>query len=190
MPLRIVHYNESVLRKKGEKVTKFDNELRALAQDMIATMHDAGGIGLAAQQIGRALQICVVDLREADADFTWELDGVRLPLDLFMPMTIANPVITIAKGTPEEIFEEGCLSFPKIRGDVKRPEAITVKYKDEFGAAHTLVCNGLLARCVQHEADHLNGILFIDHMTKKTFAEIDDAVKTLVKSTRAATKKE
>ena len=188
MPLRIVHYNESVLRKKGEKVSKFDVSLRALAKEMIATMHEAAGIGLAAQQIGRALQLCVVDLSEVEAEFAWELDGVRLPLELFMPMTIAKPVITVAKDAPEDIFEEGCLSFPKIRGDVQRPEAIAVKYQDEFGATHTLKCNGLLARCVQHEADHLNGVLFIDHMTKKTLAEIDDAVKTLAKATRAAKK--
>ena len=189
MSLRIVHYNEPVLRKKGEKVAKFDDSLRALAAEMIATMHDAAGIGLAAQQVGRALQLCVVDLSEADAEFTWTLDGAKLPLDLIMPMVIANPVIAVAKGAPEEIFEEGCLSFPKIRGDVKRPEAITVKYKDERGGAHTLACNGLLARCIQHEADHLNGILFIDHMTKKTFAQIDADVKTLAKETRAAAKK-
>ena len=189
MALRIVHYNESVLRKKGEKVSRFDDTLRQLAKDMIATMHDAGGIGLAAQQVGRAVQLCVVDLREADADFTWNLDGTHLPLDLFMPMVIANPVITVAKGAPEEIFEEGCLSFPKIRGDVPRPEAIKVKYKDEFGAEHTLACNGLFARCIQHEADHLNGVLFIDHMAKKTFSKIDEAVTALAKETRAAAKK-
>ena len=132
--------------------------------------------------------LCFVELSEVEVEFAWELDGVRLPLELFMPMTIANPVITVAKDAPEDIFEEVCLSFPKIRGDVQRPEAIAVKYQDEFGATHTLKCNGLLARCVQHEADHLNGVLFIDHMTKKTLAEIDDAVKTLAKATRAAKK--
>ena len=189
MSLRIVHYNEPVLRKKGEKVTKFDDALRLLAADMITAMHDAAGIGLAAQQVGRALQLCVVDLREADADFEWLLDRARLPLDLFMPMIMVNPVISAAKGTPEEIFEEGCLSFPEIRGDVKRPEAITVKFKDERGGVHTLACDGLLARCIQHEADHLNGVLFIDRMTKKTFAKIDAEVKALVKETQEAAKK-
>lgn len=189
MALRIVHYNEPVLRKKGEKVSRFDDALRQLGKEMIATMHAAGGIGLAAQQIGKAVQLCVVDLREADADFTWKLDGVQLPLDLFMPMVIANPVITVAKGAPEDVFEEGCLSFPQIRGDVKRPEAISVKYKDEFGVEHSLVCDGLFARCIQHETDHLNGILFIDHMTKKTLSKIDDAIDALVTETRATSKK-
>ena len=189
MSLRIVHYNDPILRKKGAVVTAFDADLRKLATDMIATMHAAGGIGLAAQQIGRALQLCVVDLRESDADFGWELDGAHPPLELFMPMVIANPVITIAKGTPTEIVEEGCLSFPEIRGDVKRAVAITVKFQDERGVPHVLACDDLLARCVMHEADHLNGVLFIDHMTKKTYGKIEDAVAALVHETKAAAKK-
>lgn len=189
MSLRIVHYNDPILRKKGDTVTVYDTSLRTLATAMIATMHKAGGIGLAAQQIGQALQLCVVDLREADADFDWELDGAHPPLELFMPMVIVNPVITIAKGTPTEVVEEGCLSFPEIRGDVKRAVEISVKFQDEHGVPHVLLCNDLLARCVMHEADHLNGILFIDHMTKKTYAKIDEAVKTLVQETKAAAKK-
>src|SRR5689334_10875948 len=89
MPLRIVHFNDPILRVKGEKVTAFDAELTRLANEMVETMHEAGGIGLAAQQIGRALQLCVVDLRESSEKFSWTLDGARPPLDLFMPMAIA-----------------------------------------------------------------------------------------------------
>jgi peptide deformylase len=188
MPLRIVHYNEPVLRQKGEKITVFDAALARLAADMVETMHDAAGIGLAAQQVGLALQLCVVDLREADADFEWELDGARLPLDLFMPLVLANPKVTVVKGTPETLYEEGCLSFPKIRGDVPRPDAITVTFQDERGTPHTLVCDGLFSRCIQHEVDHLNGVLFIERMEKKVRAEIDDAVKALAKETKAAAK--
>ena len=188
MSLRIVHYNDPVLRKKGEPVTVFDAALRKFAKEMIATMHEAGGIGLAAQQVGRAIQLCVVDLRESDADYGWELDGAHPPVELFMPMVVANPVITIEKGTPNEVVEEGCLSFPQIRGDVKRAIAITVKFHDEHGVPHVLRCDDLLARCIMHEADHLNGVLFIDHMTKKTFAKIDEAVKTLAAETKAAAK--
>ena len=189
MALRIVHYNESVLRAKGEKVTAFDAALTELADDMIETMHAAGGIGLAAQQIGRALQLCVVDLRESDAEFSWELDGARPPLDLFMPLVIVNPQVTPIPGTVETVFEEGCLSFPKIRGDVARPDAITVNFKDAQGVEHILKCDGLFARCIQHEVDHLNGVLFIERMDKKTRAGIDDAVKALAKETKAAAKK-
>lgn len=185
MALKIVHYNEAVLRRKGEKVTAFDAALAELKEEMAATMHEAAGIGLAAQQIGRALQFCVVDLRESDQDFTWELDGARPPLDLFMPLALANPKITVVRGTPETLYEEGCLSFPKIRGDVARPDAITVEFQDERGVPHVLRCDGLFSRCIQHEADHLNGVLFIDRMDKKTRGAIDDAVKALAKSTKA-----
>ena len=188
MPLTIVHYNAPILRKKGEKVTVFDAALTELATQMVETMHEAQGIGLAAQQIGRAIQLCVVDLRPVDVDFTWELDGAKPPLDLFMPMAIVNPQIKPEPGTEDDTFEEGCLSFPKIRGDVVRPESITVKFQDERGVPHVMRCDGLLARCVQHEADHLNGVLFIDRMTKKVRGEINDAVKDLAKQTRELAK--
>ncbi|MES1167495.1 MAG: peptide deformylase, partial [Pseudomonadota bacterium] len=88
MALSIVHYNHPILRKKGAKVTLFDAALAQFAAEMIEAMHAAGGIGLAAQQVGRAAQICVVDLREAKSGFAWLLDGARPPLDLFMPMTL------------------------------------------------------------------------------------------------------
>lgn len=189
MSLRIVHYNEPVLHRKGVKIEKFDAALVQLATEMVETMHEAGGIGLAAQQIGRALQLCVVDLREADAEFTWEFDGARPPLELFMPLTLVNPEVTVARGTPQTVYEEGCLSFPKIRGDIKRPEAITVKFHDEHGVPHTLKCDGLLARCVQHEVDHLNGVLFIERMDKKVLSTVEDAVKALAKETKAAASK-
>lgn len=183
MSLPIVRYNDPVLRKKGVKIEKFDKELDALSGQMIETMHLARGIGLAAQQIGRALQLCVVDLSESDRDFTWTLDGVKPPLELIMPMTLANPEVTIIP-SEETIFEEGCLSFPKIRGDVARPEAISVKFKDVLGTPHVLFCDGLLARCIQHEVDHLNGVLFIDRMTKQTRGNIDRAVKDLARETK------
>jgi len=189
MALRIVHFNHPVLRTKGEKVNAFDAALAQLANDMIDAMHEAGGIGLAAQQVGRPMQLCVVDLRESDAGFTWELDGARPPLDLFMPLVLANPKITVAPATPETIYEEGCLSFPKIRGDVTRPDAIIANFQDEHGVPHVLKCDGLFSRCIQHEVDHLNGVLFIDRMDKKTRGAIDDAVKALAKETKAAAKK-
>ena len=156
---------------------------------MIETMHEAHGIGLAAQQIGRALQLCVVDLREAEADFQWKLDGARPPLELFMPLVIGNPTITVAPGTEKFVSEEGCLSFPEIRGDIARPDGIAVKFQDERGVPHVLECDGLFARCIQHEADHLNGVLFIDRMEKKVRTGIDDAIKSLAKETREAAKR-
>ncbi|MFT3782683.1 MAG: peptide deformylase [Nibricoccus sp.] len=187
MALPIVHYNSPVLRKKGAKISTFDPALRRLAQEMIETMHEAQGIGLAAQQVGQAIQLCVVDLREAKSDFTWEIDGARPPLDLFMPMVIVNPELTLLP-SPKTSYEEGCLSFPDIRGDIDRPDTISVKFLDGEGTPHQLTCNGLFSRCIQHEVDHLNGVLFIDRMAKKVRAPLEKAIKQLAQETRDATK--
>jgi peptide deformylase len=184
--LEIVHYNDPVLRRKGEKITSYDGELASFAQAMIETMHQALGIGLGAQQVGRAVQVCVIDLRSTEAEFDWKLDGAKTPLDLFMPMVLVNPKITVARKTPTEVLEEGCLSFPEIRGNVERAVSVTARYHDQHGLPHVLECTGLFARCVLHEADHLNGILFIDRMTKPVRSEIDEAVKALAKRTKAA----
>jgi peptide deformylase len=172
-----------VLRKKGAKVTAFNAELTELAAQMVESMHEARGIGLAAQQVGRAIQLCVLDLRETDRDFDWELDGSKPPLELFMPLTMVNPSVKLHP-SEETLYEEGCLSFPEIRGDIARPELITVKFQDATGTAHVLTCTGLLSRCVQHEVDHLNGVLFIDRMAKKIRSGLDPVIKDLAKKTR------
>ena len=187
MVLPIVHFNAPVLREKGVVITTFDAALAQLTQDMVETMHAAGGIGLAAQQIGRALQVCVVDLSQSQRDFTWELDGAKAPLDLIMPMVLVNPTVSVLPGD-ETVYEEGCLSFPEIHGDVERPDAIKVSFQDLGGIRHTLVCDDLFSRCIQHEVDHLNGVLFIDRMNKKVRQSIDDEVKSLAKRTRESTK--
>jgi peptide deformylase len=189
MVLKIVQFNEPILRKKGSKITTFDAALAGLSENMIETMHDAEGIGLAAQQIGQALQLCVIDLRPVDAKFDWEYDGAKPPLELFMPLALVNPELTIVP-EPETVYEEGCLSFPEIRGDVVRPDRITAKFKDIDGHDHVLICTGLLSRCIQHEVDHLNGILYIDHMSKDTLLAIDPDLKALKKRTRESAKKE
>lgn len=185
MALPIVRYNDPVLRKKGEPVKTFDASLALLSDQMIATMHTASGIGLAAQQIGKALQFCVVDLRAADRDFEWELDGARPPLELFMPLSLANPVVKVLP-SDKTVYEEGCLSFPDIRGDVIRPDVISVTFQDLQGVQHTLICDGLLGRCIQHEVDHLNGTLFIDRMEKKVRTKIEKDIKELAQQTREA----
>lgn len=187
MSLKIVQFNEPVLRKKGARITSFDASLAKLADAMIETMHDAEGIGLAAHQIGQAIQLCVVDLRPVDNKFDWEYDGARPPLELFMPLVLANPEIATVP-EPETVYEEGCLSFPRIRGDVVRPDRLTVKFKDAAGHPHVLTCTGLLSRCIQHEVDHLNGVLYIDRMDKETLAAIDADLKELKKRTREAAK--
>jgi peptide deformylase len=184
MSLGIVHYNDPVLRKKGEKITVFDDSLASFAAQMVDTMHAAHGIGLAAQQVGRAVQVCVIDLRDTEAEFEWTIDGARTPLEIFMPMVIVNPKVTVGRKTPTISSEEGCLSFPEIRGDVERAGALTAKFQDQAGLTHTLECTGLFARCMLHEVDHLNGVLFIDRMAKEARAAVDEAVKALAKRTR------
>lgn len=188
MLLKIVHFNDPILRKKGAKITAFNATLAQLAADMVETMHAAEGIGLAAQQIGQAIQLCVVDLRPTEAKFAWEYDGARVPLELFMPLAIVNPELSVVP-EPATVYEEGCLSFPEIRGDVVRPDEITVKFQDPAGHPHVLRCTGLLSRCVQHEADHLNGVLYIDRMEKEVLALIEPELKALKKQTREAAQK-
>ncbi len=185
MVLPIVQYNAPVLRQKGEPVTTFDSALARFAQDMIESMHAAGGIGLAAQQVGVARQICVIDLTGTSREFTWELDGAKAPLELIMPMVLINPTFQVLPGD-DTIYEEGCLSFPQIHGDVQRPDAINVSFQDLAGIRHPLVCDGLFARCIQHEVDHLNGVLFIDRMPKRVRQAIDADVKDLARRTREA----
>lgn len=185
MVLPIVRYDSEVLHRKGTAITAFDDALAALARDMVETMHAAAGIGLAAQQVGKAIQFFVMDLRETSAEFTCELDGRRLPLDLIMPMAVANPKLTVLNAG-SETAEEGCLSFPNVHGDVERPFAVRVEYQDLNGQPHSLLCDGLLARCAQHETDHVNGVLFTDRMSKAVLASIDPDLKQLKRETRLA----
>ena len=183
MTLSIHYFGEPVLRQKGLTVESFDQALTDLAGLMIETMHQCNGIGLAAQQIGKALQFCVVDVPDhPEYPMDCILDGKPLSPSLLMPMSLANPVVKTLP-SDEFYYEEGCLSFPGINADVARPERIEVSYQDLDGVAHTLECNGLLARCIQHEVDHLNGVLFIDRMEKPTYAEIKKEVQALKQET-------
>ena len=123
-----------------------------------------------------------------DYPITCILDGKPLSPSLIMPMFLANPVVK-ALPSDEYYYEEGCLSFPGINADVARPERIMVTYKDLQGVEHSLECDGLLARCIQHEVDHLNGVLFIDRMEKQTYAEIKKEVQELKQRTIRESKK-
>ena len=189
MTLSIVKYGEKVLRQKGVPVRQFDSQLKQLSSDMLVTMEAAEGIGLAAQQIGKALQFCVVDVPDhPEHPITCILDGKALSPSLLMPMSLANPVVRTLP-SDEFYYEEGCLSFPGINADVARPERILVTYQDIDGVEHRLECDGLLARCIQHEVDHLNGVLFIDRMEKQTYAEIKKEVQELKQRTIEESKK-
>lgn len=183
MTLRITQYGESILHQKGKNVEIFNSELSKLSIDMLESMRQVEGIGLAAQQVGKALQFCVVDVPEhPESPTTCILDGKPLSSTLLMPLSLANPSVDFLP-SDEFYYEEGCLSFPEIRGDVARPERIVVRYQDLDGAVHQLECDGLLSRCIQHEVDHLNGVLFIDRMEKDVLSEIKSEIKALKKNT-------
>ena len=185
MTLSVTQYGESILHQKGKQVTEFSSKLSSLYHDMLEAMYAEEGIGLAAQQVGIALQFCVVDVPSIpDYPITCILDDKTLSHQLLMPMALANPKIEILP-CDEYYYEEGCLSFPEIKGEVARPEVIVVRYQDIEGNSHTLQCDGLLGRCIQHEVDHLNGILFIDRMEKEIYAEIKQEVQALKKRTQS-----
>lgn len=184
MILRITQFGESILREKGREVETFDDDLHALAQNMVETMEDAEGVGLAAQQVGRALRLFVVDvgmLPEAELDFS--LDGRRPPIDLIMPMAVVNPRLRVGGGDAQP-GEEGCLSFPGIRGDVPRAPFVVLEYQDLDGAPHTLEAGGWFARVIQHEHDHVEGVLFIDRMETRQLRLLESKIKRLKRAAR------
>ena len=138
------------LKKKAEAVASVDGEVRQLMDDMLETMYAAPGIGLAAPQVGQAVRVIVLDVARRD--------------DPPQPLRMANPEIVEASDE-DATYEEGCLSVPEHYSDVARPARVTVRYLDRDGETKELACEGLLATCVQHEIDHLDGILFIDHIS-------------------------
>jgi len=182
--LRITQYGESILREKGAPVTEFNHDLKQLAKDMLTTMYAEEGIGLAAQQVGIAKQIFVMDLQLEDrpVSFFYTLDGKTPPLTLIMPLTVVNPKIKTQE--PRAPYEEGCLSFPGIRGEVVRDTRVEMRYQDLDGASHEIVCEGIFARVILHEYDHLQGVLFIDHMPPQTLRPLQTKIKRLKRATR------
>lgn len=160
---KIVRYPEPVLRAKCRPVTEITPEVRALAEDMLETMREANGVGLAAPQIGVDLQLAVIDVSHNPDCITFmKVDGQSVDMLQHMPIVFTNPKLEL--GSAKELGEEGCLSFPRLRGDIRRSSAITVSYTDLNGKTVTVETDGLLARAFQHEIDHLNGILFIDRL--------------------------
>ena len=187
MRLSIVQYGDPVLRTKGARVEKIDDRIRGLAEDMIETMHAAHGIGLAAQQIGQALQLTVLDVSQVeDRPSAMKLNGNEVDPRTSMPIVLINPEITLCPET--EIGIEGCLSFPEITGDIDRPISAIVRAQDIEGNDIEIEASGLLARAIQHEIDHLNGILFIDRMNSAAKAALASKLKRLQKQTKRGQK--
>jgi peptide deformylase len=174
----IVIYGEPVLRTKGKQVEGVDDEIRALAADMLETMYDANGVGLAAQQIGRALQLTVIDVSDAETrpSRMW-LAGEEIDPKEHMPLILINPEVQF--GEELEIGTEGCLSFPDITAEISRATKVKVTAQDLEGNRIEFEAAGLLGRAVQHETDHLNGILFIDRMSSAAKAALAGKLKRL-----------
>jgi len=188
MVLEVVHYGHPALRQKGAPIETIDPQVQQLIADMLDTMYAARGVGLAAQQVARPLQLTVIDVREVtDRPSTLHLHGQPANVDAFMPLVLINPQVT-PTGTPET-GPEGCLSFPEIYADITRPGAVDVTALDRHGQPVAFHCGGLLARVVQHEVDHLRGILFIDRMDRAQKAPLQEELAALQAATKAALQK-
>lgn len=142
---------DPLLRKTSEPVTAIDEQVKALARDMFETMYDAPGIGLAAIQVGVPLRMLVIDLSKEDEPKA--------------PQLFINPVV-LESSDDRSLYEEGCLSIPDYYAEVERPASVRVSYVDGHGKEQEIQAEGLLATCLQHEIDHLNGVLFIDHISR------------------------
>ena len=159
MVLKIVKYGDKALREKSVPVEGVDPALAALAADMLETLRAAKGVGLAAQQVGRLERICVIDIPDGCED--GEDEAFNAPIR--MPLVLLNPEIVAREGSRHE--KEGCLSFPSIGGSVTRAGQVVCSYKDLDGRPQTITARGFLARALQHEIDHLDGVLYIDRMS-------------------------
>jgi len=187
MKLSILQYGDPILRAKGKRIEKMDDRIRELAQNMIETMHGASGVGLAAQQIGEAIQIAVIDISQVeDRPSTMKLNGRNIAPETAMPLVLINPQIDLSGET--EMGTEGCLSFPEITGEIERAKSITVRAQNLDGDPIEIETSGFLARAIQHEVDHLNGILFIDRMSSVAKTSLSSKLKRLQKETQRGAK--
>ncbi|SCX21904.1 peptide deformylase [Agrobacterium rosae] len=158
---------DPLLRQQSKPIEQVDAEITRLADDMLDTMYDAPGIGLAAIQIGVPRRMLVIDISREDEDRK--------------PVVFINPEI-LKVSDDVSTYEEGCLSIPDYYAEVERPAALTVGYIDRDGKKQTVEADGLLATCLQHEIDHLNGVLFIDHISR---LKRDMVIKKFTKAARA-----
>jgi len=160
-PLEIFKLGSETLRTQAKRISKVDSNIRDLAKDMLQSMYSAKGIGLAGPQVGISKELLVIDINFEDSAAE--------------PLILINPEIT-AFGSTLNTYEEGCLSIPGVYLNVVRPSTIKLKFRDEMGRPRKMNADGLLARCIQHEVDHLRGILFVDRVTSN-----EELKKELVK---------
>ena len=183
MKLPILQYGDPILRAKGKRIEKIDDRIRQLTQDMIETMRAANGVGLAAQQVGEALQLTVLDVSQVeDRPSTMKLNGKDVDPKTAMPLVLINPEIKLAGEI--ELATEACLSFPEITGGIERAKLVISRAQTLDGSEIEIEASGLLGRAIQHEVDHLNGILFIDRMNSGAKAALSSRLKRMQKETR------
>lgn len=166
--MKILYVPDPVLKQTAQPVENVDSAVQKQMQDMLQTMYDAPGIGLAANQVGLLNRVLVMDLSNRDKD------------EEANPICMANPEI-VWKSEEISAMEEGCLSIPGQYGEVERPAEVKVEYLDQNGEKQLLEADGLLSHCVQHEIDHLNGVLFIDYLSSLKRNMMVRKVKKLVK---------
>lgn len=182
---RIFTYPDPVLRRRARIVTEFDGKLRRIARDMVESMTAAHGVGLAAPQVGIGQRLIVIDIRPATKPDVPDAAPVpRHPLEAIMPIALVNP--EIAGGGGSQLGQEGCLSLPEIWADVERAEWIDVRARDISGNPLEFECSGFFARAIQHEIDHLEGILFIDRLTRDRLREVKAPLRKLDREFRSA----
>ena len=187
MILEIVKFGTPILREKGARIEAVTPAIKKLIADMFETMYAHKGVGLAAQQVGLALQLTVLDVRGvSDRPSSLELDGEPFDIHAFMPLVLINPEV---KAVGKSVAgPEGCLSFPEIFAEITRPDVVDVEAMNAEGKTIRFRCGGLLARAVQHEIDHLKGILFIDRMSKEAKEQIRAELEDLQIATKEALK--
>jgi peptide deformylase len=186
--LSIRKYGEPVLRQKGARIEKITPEIRKLIDAMFDTMREARGVGLAAQQVGHALQLAIIDVSGIkDRPSTMEVGGKAVDPEDHMPLVLINPELKL--GTEKVSGPEGCLSFPEVFADVVRPSEVEVVATNEKGEKVAFRAGGLLAKAVQHEFDHLQGILFIDRMSTETKRDLKPEIDALAEETKLELKK-
>lgn len=179
MILEIVQYGHPVLRERCKPVLQVDDGIRQLAADMIETMYDANGVGLAAPQVGVAIRLAVIDVAHDPECVTFlKVAGQDAPLESIMPLVFINPELEFTG--PKERDTEGCLSIHDIRAEVNRPSALKAKLPQLDGSVLEIETDGLLARALQHETDHLNGVLFIDRVSPAAKISLRRKLKRLM----------
>lgn len=188
MKLPIRKYGDPILRQKGARIEKITPEIHKLVANMFDTMYDARGVGLAAQQVGHALQLTILDVRGIkDRPSTMQIDGKMVEPEAHMPLVLINPILKLSGGNVTGA--EGCLSFPEVFAEIARPAEVDVVATSHKGEPISFHAGGLLAKAVQHEYDHLQGILFIDRMASETKRELKPELEAMAEETKAELKK-